>query len=202
MGEFGNFLGSGSTGLLIWLTLVAGSIAAAIAESRRHRLNLGFLRGRGAEEKAGLLMAIYYGFPWVAITCAGLEFLFFGQKRAPLVVELVALLLIGSGFALRFWVIQTMGWLWTKKCMHRPGFPLMRKGPFALIPHPEYLSRAVEVLGFCLFLGTYATLGVSTAAIAVLATFVIRAETTQINSCQHKHHPSPSKICDIPMTGT
>lgn len=56
-------------------------------------------------------------------------------------------------FAARFWVIVSLGRYWTTRIITLPGKPLVRRGPYRLIRHPNYLVVALEVPLVPLLLG-------------------------------------------------
>ena len=56
----------------------------------------------------------------------------------PLLV-LFAILQLG-----RLWVIATLGERWTTRIIVKPGAPLVRKGPYRFLNHPNYLIVAGE----------------------------------------------------------
>lgn len=46
----------------------------------------------------------------------------------------------------RIWVIASLGPRWTTRIITLPGAPLVKKGPYRLIPHPNYVVVALEIL--------------------------------------------------------
>ena len=46
---------------------------------------------------------------------------------------------------LRLWVIATLGRFWTTRIVSLPGAALVRRGPYRLVRHPNYLIVAGEV---------------------------------------------------------
>jgi methyltransferase len=59
---------------------------------------------------------------------------------------------------LRIWVLASIGRRWTTRIIVVPGEPLVRKGPYRFLPHPNYLVVAGEiaVLPLVFGLGVYA----------------------------------------------
>jgi len=45
----------------------------------------------------------------------------------------------------RLWVIATLGPYWTTRIITVPGAPLVARGPFRFVRHPNYLVVAVEI---------------------------------------------------------
>lgn len=81
---------------------------------------------------------------------------------------------------LRVWVLATLGPRWTTRIIVQPGLPLVAKGPYRWISHPNYVVVVGEiaVLPLCLGLPWYA-LAFSIANAAVL-TIRIRAENAAL----------------------
>lgn len=48
--------------------------------------------------------------------------------------------------AARIWVIATLGERWTTRIITLPGEPLVRRGPYRFVSHPNYLVVAAEIL--------------------------------------------------------
>jgi methyltransferase len=46
----------------------------------------------------------------------------------------------------RLWVIATLGRYWTTRLITLPGAPLVARGPYRFVRHPNYLIVAIEVL--------------------------------------------------------
>jgi methyltransferase len=88
-----------------------------------------------------------------------------GRKHYPLIVALHALwiaalwifvphdtapepILLGA-FALlqlaRVWIIATLGRYWTTRIISLPEAPLVRRGPYRFVRHPNYLVVALEI---------------------------------------------------------
>ena len=79
--------------------------------------------------------------------------------------------------ALRVWAITSLGERWTTRIIVLPGAPLVRRGPYRFLPHPNYMVVAGEIAALPLTfgLGLYAA-AFSLANAAVLA-IRLRAET-------------------------
>ena len=45
----------------------------------------------------------------------------------------------------RIWVIATLGERWTTRIIVKPGAPLVRKGPYRFLNHPNYLIVTLEI---------------------------------------------------------
>jgi methyltransferase len=77
---------------------------------------------------------------------------------------------------LRVWVIASLGGRWTTRIIVMPGGPLVRRGPYRFLAHPNYLVVAGEIAVLPLAFGLpWYALAFSVANAAVL-TIRIRAE--------------------------
>lgn len=56
----------------------------------------------------------------------------------------VALALVIGSQALRWWCIATLGPRWNTRVIVVPGLPLVQRGPYRWIPHPNYVAVVVE----------------------------------------------------------
>lgn len=76
----------------------------------------------------------------------------------------------------RVWVLTTLGRYWTTRIITMPGAPMIRRGPFRFVRHPNYLVVALEIVVLPLAFGRI-DLAVlfGSANVAVLA-WRIRAE--------------------------
>jgi methyltransferase len=56
---------------------------------------------------------------------------------------------------LRVWVIASLGPFWTTRIVTLPGAPLVRRGPYRFIRHPNYVVVAGEILVLPLVFGAW-----------------------------------------------
>jgi methyltransferase len=57
--------------------------------------------------------------------------------------------LLGAYLALqvvRYWVIASLGRFWTHRIITLPGAPIVRRGPYRYVAHPNYLVTIAETL--------------------------------------------------------
>jgi len=79
---------------------------------------------------------------------------------------------------LRLWVVATLGIYWTTRIISLPGAPLVRRGPYRLLRHPNYLAVVGEIAVLPLVFGeVWVALGFSLANAALLAWRVHLEET-------------------------
>ena len=55
----------------------------------------------------------------------------------------------------RLWVIASLGPYWTTRVITMPGEPLVRRGPYRFLRHPNYLVVAVEIAALPLVFGAW-----------------------------------------------
>ena len=70
--------------------------------------------------------------------------------RTPSWPWLVVFLLLQP---LRLWVIASLGRFWTTRIVSLPGAPLVRRGPFRYLRHPNYLVVELELISLPLAFG-------------------------------------------------
>ena len=63
------------------------------------------------------------------------------------VIQVFGMILLSFGLGLRLWTLSTLGAAWTMSCLFWPQMPLIRRGPFRFLKHPEYLSRILDTAG-------------------------------------------------------
>jgi methyltransferase len=114
------------------------------------RRNTGRLRARGAYEVAArhypLIVALH------AAWLVGLWYVV--VERAPDTdVNLIWLGVFVVLQTLRVWVIATLGPRWTTRIIVLPGAPLVARGPYRFVSHPNYCVVAAEILVLPLVFG-------------------------------------------------
>ncbi len=77
---------------------------------------------------------------------------------------------------LRWWCIRTLGRQWNTRIIVVPGLPLVRRGPYARLPHPNYVAVAAEGLALPLVHSAWVTAVLFTLLNAALLRVRIRAE--------------------------
>ena len=94
----------------------------------------------------------------------------------PLLV-LFALLQVG-----RVWVIATLGERWTTRIIVKPEAPLVRKGPYRFINHPNYLIVTLEIAVLPLVFGLWRIALLFSLLNAVILAIRIREENRALAS--------------------
>jgi len=133
-----------TTGAII-LALVTLQRLAELLIARR---NTKALLARGAYEAAPghyrLIVAVH------AAWLLSLWWLAPGKPIAWPLIGLFVLLQIG-----RIWVLATLGERWTTRIIILPGAPLVRRGPYRLLKHPNYVVVALEIATLPLAFGLW-----------------------------------------------
>jgi len=133
------------------------------------RRNTRRLLARGAVEVAsehyGLIVALH------AAWLCGLWLL--GWDKPVSTVWLVVFVLLQLG---RVWVLQTLGERWTTRIIVLPGQPLVKRGPYRLLSHPNYAVVICEIAVLPLVFGLTSYALVFSVLNAAVLSIRIRAE--------------------------
>jgi methyltransferase len=78
----------------------------------------------------------------------------------------------------RLWVIASLGPYWTTRILHVPGAPLVKKGPFRFVRHPNYVIVAGEIAVLPLAFGAWKIAVLFSLLSAILTLHRIRVEQT------------------------
>jgi methyltransferase len=80
----------------------------------------------------------------------------------------------------RVWVIATLGPRWTTRIIVLPEAPLVKRGPFRFVSHPNYIVVAAEIAVLPLVFGLWVVALVFTILNAAILTIRIRAENRAV----------------------
>jgi len=140
-----------------------------LAELRLASRNTRRLLAEGGREHAPghypLIVALHAS--WLAI----LWWLALRQPIQPLWLALFLLIEIG-----RLWVLASLGPRWTTRIIVLPNAPLVRRGPYRFVDHPNYAVVIAEILVLPLAFGLWRTALIFTLLNALVLTIRIRAE--------------------------
>ncbi len=70
--------------------------------------------------------------------------------------------------ALKWWAILTLGRFWTFRVIVVPGAPLVRRGPYRFLTHPNYVGVLGELVGVGLLTGAFRSAPIATAVFGAL----------------------------------
>jgi methyltransferase len=156
-------------GVIAGVALLALVTIQRLSELVLARHNTLRLKARGAYEVAPghyPLIVLLHG-AWLA----GLWWLAWNR---PMNLPLAGLFLAVE--ALRVWVLTSLGERWTTRIIILPGAPLVRRGPYKFIPHPNYAVVCAEIALLPLVFGLWIYALVFTGLNAAILFIRINAE--------------------------
>ena len=104
----------------------------------------------------------------------------------PFAPEVVGSMVVVAALAqgLRWWAIGTLGSRWSTRVVVVPGEPRIERGPYRLVPHPNYLAVVMEGIALPLACSAWVTAAVFTVANAALLAVRIRAEEGALDEAE------------------
>lgn len=81
---------------------------------------------------------------------------------------------------LRFWVIATLGRYWTTRIVTVPNAPLVKRGPYRFLKHPNYVVVVAEIAILPLALGAWPLAVLFSALNAAALTVRLRVENASL----------------------
>ena len=161
-------------------TLAGVAILALVTLQRLAELSLASRNGRrllaqGAVEHGashyplvGALHALWLAALW-----------WWAPGRPVNVALLIIFLVLQVG---RLWVIGTLGERWTTRIIVKPGAPLVRRGPYRFMNHPNYLIVVLEIAVLPLVFGLWQLALVFSLLNALVLAIRIREENRALAS--------------------
>jgi methyltransferase len=110
--------------------------------------NAGVLIRRGAVEPPGDVIGIMQWTYPLGFVLLGIEGALTGP--APPAVLAAGLAVFGLAKGLKAWAIASLGVRWTFRVLVPPGDPLVTRGPYRFLRHPNYVAVAGEFIGVAL----------------------------------------------------
>jgi methyltransferase len=92
------------------------------------------------------------------------------------------LAVVAAAQGLRWWCVATLGPRWNTRVIVVPGLPLVARGPYRWLRHPNYWAVTAEGLALPLVHGAWITAVVFTLLDAALLTVRIRCEEAALRS--------------------
>jgi methyltransferase len=90
------------------------------------------------------------------------------------------------------WCIVTLGPFWTTRVIVVPGASLVRRGPYSLFRHPNYLAVLLEIVLLPLAFGAYAIAIVFSILYAALIFWRLRDEERLLATASNGSRPNPA----------
>jgi methyltransferase len=130
------------------------------------RANEHTLRKRGAVEPRGdVYRTLAWAYPTMFVAMA-IEGSLAGRPAG--VITGIGIVLFVIAKALKLWAMAALGSRWTYRVLVPPGAPLISRGPYAWLHHPNYVAVFGEIGGMAVAVGAPATGVLSLVAFAVL----------------------------------
>lgn len=147
--------------LTLAVLATGGALLIMLSEMFVSRANERTLRTLGAIEPPGdVYRTMAWAYP-LAFVAMGAEGAWSGP--APGASTLAGAALFVAAKALKFWAIAALGTRWTFRVLVPPDAPLVTRGPYAWLRHPNYVAVIGELAGFAVLVGAPVT-GILSAA--------------------------------------
>lgn len=93
--------------------------------------------------------------------------------------------------ALRYWAIATLGPRWNTRILVLPGAPRIRRGPYRVFSHPNYVAVCIELFAVPAIFGAWITAALATVLNAALLVGVrIPAENAALRRAEARDDAS------------
>jgi methyltransferase len=159
---------------LVW---ILGLVAAQrLAELVLATANTRRLLARGAREVGRAHYPLFIALHGSWLIAIALTTPLDARPNWPLVGVFIALQLM------RVWVIATLGPYWTTRIITLDGAPLVRKGPFRFVRHPNYWTVVGEIVVLPMVFGNWRVAAIWTILNALLLWHRIRVESTALSA--------------------
>lgn len=164
--------------LFMLAALTALIFIPMLIEARRAARNEAAQRARGGVEPADdVYRLMQWAYPG-AFAAMLIERTVRGGPRAVLVAAGAVVFLAAK--ALKWWAILSLGPCWTFRVIIVPGAPLVRRGPYRWLRHPNYVGVVGELVGAALLAGAWWTGVASTAGFGLLLSKRIAVESRML----------------------
>jgi methyltransferase len=128
-----------------WYTLLVAAVAAEriveLVVSARHRA---WARARGGVETGSGHYPFMAAVHTLLLVSCVVEVQVADRPFLPWLGWPMLALVAGTQ-GLRWWCVRTLGPQWNTRIVVVPGLPLVRRGPYRLLSHPNYVAVVVEV---------------------------------------------------------
>lgn len=145
----------------------------------RRNARWSFARG-GEEHGAGHYPAMVLLHAGLLAGC--LAEVHYGERPFVPALGWPTLVLVLAAQLLRWWCVGTLGPRWNTRVIVVPGLPLVARGPYRLLRHPNYLAVVVEGAALPLVHGAWLTALCFTALNAPLLAVRLRCENAALGA--------------------
>lgn len=125
-------------------------VVLMLGEAGRARANERALRARGAVEPSGdvfPIMQVVYPSCFVAMAVEG----WLHEVQVGPWFWAGVMVFVGAK-ALKYWAVISLGPRWTFRVLVIPGAPLVARGPYRILRHPNYVAVIGELTGVALLM--------------------------------------------------
>lgn len=167
---------------MIWYVALVGAVAVErlveLVVSKRHERTM---LARGGREYGALHYPVMVAVHAALLVGCVLEAVVAGRPFVPwLGWAMLAVVLVSQ--ALRWWCIATLGEQWSTRVIVSPRVPLVSRGPYRFLRHPNYVAVVAEGAALPLVHSAWLTATVFTVLNAALLTVRIRVENSALAS--------------------
>ncbi|SEN75859.1 isoprenylcysteine carboxyl methyltransferase family protein [Actinacidiphila rubida] len=100
---------------------------------------------------------------------------------------------VAAAQALRWWCIATLGPRWNTRVLVVPGLPLVARGPYRVLRHPNYVAVVAEGAALPLVHGAWITAACFTAANVPLLAVRLRCENAALDTAAPPRVAAPAR---------
>jgi methyltransferase len=156
---------------LVSLIAVLLMMLAELRISLAHEREL--LRGGAIEARDPVYGSMRWAYPgtFVAMAIEGLV-----TAAPPGLLTIAGVVVFAAGKALKAWAIASLGTRWTYRVLVIPDAPLVTRGPYRFMRHPNYVGVNGELVGMALVVHAPVTGVLSMIGFGYLLGLRIRAE--------------------------
>jgi methyltransferase len=172
---------------MAWYVALIGAVGAErLAELMISRRNLAWARSHGGREHG------FGHYPFMVVLHIGLLLACLveasGRQFIPaLGWSMLAVVVLAQG--LRWWCIGVLGPRWNTRIIVIPGLPLVERGPYRWLHHPNYVAVVLEGIALPLVHTAWITAAVFTVANAALLKVRIASENTAMAQALAENPP-------------
>jgi methyltransferase len=160
--------------ILVAVVSLLAVLLMMLGESRISRRNERELRRRGAiEPPDDVYSTMRWAYPAAFVAMAA-EGAVFGPFAAG--VTLAGALLLVAAKALKWWAMASLGTRWAFRVLIVPDAPLVTRGPYAVLRHPNYVAVVGELVSMALMVGATVSAPITLLLFSLLLRRRIRVE--------------------------
>lgn len=173
--------------MTLYVALIVAVAFERLAELLVSKRNLAWAMARGGREHG------FGHYPFMVVLHIGLLVACLVEAAHRVFVPALGwpmLVLVVFAQALRWWCISVLGPRWNTRIIVVPGLPLVQRGPYRWLRHPNYVAVVIEGIALPLVHSAWVTAVVFTIVNAMLLRVRIAAENAAL--AQALGDPAPS----------